>query len=224
MWLGEQIDQYGIGNGISLIIFIGIASRLPSGVARLFVYFQSLTATRNVWLALLLVIVVVLIFLAIITLVVFIQSAERRIPVQYTKRVVGRKVYGGQSTYLPIKVNQSGVLPVIFAMSVLMVPSTIASFSGARTKFGQWLMTFNTNPVYYVLYAVLIIAFTFFYSMISYNPVDIANNLQKNGGYILGIRPDVRRPNSSVERRADSTGLRPSSSWCSCRFRRFSAP
>ncbi|MGI6157088.1 MAG: preprotein translocase subunit SecY [Saccharofermentanales bacterium] len=189
MWLGEQIDQYGIGNGISLIIFIGIASRLPSGVARLFVYFQSLTATRNVWLALLLVIVVVLIFLAIITLVVFIQSAERRIPVQYTKRVVGRKVYGGQSTYLPIKVNQSGVLPVIFAMSVLMVPSTIASFSGARTKFGQWLMTFNTNPVYYVLYAVLIIAFTFFYSMISYNPVDIANNLQKNGGYILGIRP-----------------------------------
>ncbi|MDD4186130.1 MAG: SecY family transport protein [Eubacteriales bacterium] len=122
-------------------------------------------------------------------MVVYIQTAERRIPVQYTKRVVGRKVYGGQSTYLPIKVNQSGVLPVIFAMSMLMVPSTIASFTGSTGKFATWLMNFNTNPLYYVVYSVLIIAFTFFYSMISYNPVDIANNLQKNGGYILGIRP-----------------------------------
>ncbi|HZK42553.1 MAG TPA: preprotein translocase subunit SecY [Clostridia bacterium] len=189
MWLGEQIDVKGVGNGISLIIFIGIASRLPDYARQLFVYFQTLTVTRNVFLALGLVIATAAAFIGIITLVVFIQSAERRIPVQYTKRVVGRKVYGGQSTYLPIKVNQSGVLPVIFAMSLLMVPSTIASFTGSTGKVATWFMNFNTNPLYYVVYSILIIAFTFFYSMISYNPVDIANNLQKNGGYILGIRP-----------------------------------
>ncbi len=189
VWLGEQIDARGVGNGISLIIFIGIASRLPSGVKTLFLYFQNLTVTRNVFLAIGLVLLVAFVFLAIITVVVFIQSAERRIPVQYTKRVVGRKVYGGQSTYLPIKVNQSGVLPVIFAMSVLMVPSTIASFTGSTGKFATWLMNFNQNPLYYVVYTIMIIAFTFFYAMISFNPVDIAGNLQKNGGYILGIRP-----------------------------------
>lgn len=189
MWLGEQIDAKGVGNGISLIIFIGIASRLPQGVSRLFIYFQNLTVTRNVFLAIGLVVLTVVAFIAIITFVVFVQTAERRIPVQYTKRVVGRKVYGGQSTYLPIKVNQSGVLPVIFAMSVLMVPSTIASFTGSTGKFAQWLMHFNANPLYYVVYSIMILAFTFFYAMISFNPVDIAGNLQKNGGYILGIRP-----------------------------------
>ncbi len=189
VWLGEQIDARGVGNGISLIIFIGIASRLPQGVKTLFLYFQSLTVTKNIFLAIGLVLLTAFVFLAIITVVVFVQSAERRIPVQYTKRVVGRKVYGGQSTYLPIKVNQSGVLPVIFAMSVLMVPSTIASFTGSTGKFATWLMNFNQNPLYYVVYVIMIIAFTFFYAMISFNPVDIAGNLQKNGGYILGIRP-----------------------------------
>ncbi len=189
VWLGEQIDARGVGNGISLIIFIGILSRLPSGAQTLFLYFQNLTVTRNIFLALGLVLLVVIVFVAIITVVVYVQSAERRIPVQYTKRVVGRKVYGGQSTYLPIKVNQSGVLPVIFAMSVLMVPSTIASFTGSTGKFAMWLMNFNQNPLYYVVYTIMIIAFTFFYATISFNPVDIANNLQKNGGYILGIRP-----------------------------------
>ncbi|HZK28870.1 MAG TPA: preprotein translocase subunit SecY [Clostridia bacterium] len=189
MWLGEQIDSKGVGNGISLIIFIGIASRLPDYAKQLFVYGQTLTLTGNILLALLLVVFAVAAFIGIITFVVYVQSAERKIPVQYTKRVVGRKIYGGQSTYLPIKVNQSGVLPVIFAMSVLMVPSTIASFTGSTGKFAVWLMNFNTNPLYYVVYSILIIAFTFFYSMISYNPVDIAGNLQKNGGYILGIRP-----------------------------------
>lgn len=189
VWLGEQIDARGVGNGISLIIFIGIASRLPSGVKTLFLYFQNLTVTKNVFLALGLVLLVAIVFLAIITVVVFVQSAERRIPVQYTKRVVGRKVYGGQSTYLPIKVNQSGVLPVIFAMSVLMVPSTIASFTGSTGKFAMWLMNFNQNPLYYVVYTLMIVAFTFFYATISFNPIDMANNLQKNGGYILGIRP-----------------------------------
>ncbi|HHX19971.1 MAG TPA: preprotein translocase subunit SecY [Clostridiaceae bacterium] len=189
VWLGEQIDARGVGNGISLIIFIGIASRLPSGAKTLFLYFQGLTVTKNILLAIGLVLLVVFVFIAIITIVVFVQSAERRIPVQYTKRVVGRKVYGGQSTYLPIKVNQSGVLPVIFAMSVLMVPSTIASFTGSTGKFAMWLMNFNQNPLYYVVYTIMIVAFTFFYATISFNPVDIANNLQKNGGYILGIRP-----------------------------------
>ncbi len=189
VWLGEQIDARGVGNGISLIIFIGIASRLPSGAKTLFLYFQNLTVTKNIFLALGLVLLVAFVFIAIITVVVFVQSAERRIPVQYTKRVVGRKMYGGQSTYLPIKVNQSGVLPVIFAMSVLMVPSTIASFTGSTGKFATWLMNFNQNPLYYVVYTVMIIAFTFFYATISFNPIDIANNLQKNGGYILGIRP-----------------------------------
>jgi len=189
VWLGEQIDARGVGNGISLIIFIGIASRLPSGAKTLFLYFQNLTVTKNIFLALGLVLLVAFVFIAIITVVVFVQSAERRIPVQYTKRVVGRKMYGGQSTYLPIKVNQSGVLPVIFAMSVLMVPSTIASFTGSTGKFAMWLMNFNQNPLYYVVYTIMIIAFTFFYATISFNPIDIANNLQKNGGYILGIRP-----------------------------------
>jgi preprotein translocase subunit SecY len=189
VWLGEQIDARGVGNGISLIIFIGIASRLPSGAKTLFLYFQNLTVTKNIFLALGLVLLVAFVFIAIITVVVFVQSAERRIPVQYTKRVVGRKMYGGQSTYLPIKVNQSGVLPVIFAMSVLMVPSTIASFTGSTGKFATWLMNFNQNPLYYVVYTIMIIAFTFFYATISFNPIDIANNLQKNGGYILGIRP-----------------------------------
>ncbi|HHW93424.1 MAG TPA: preprotein translocase subunit SecY [Clostridiaceae bacterium] len=189
VWLGEQIDARGVGNGISLIIFIGIASRLPSGAKTLFIYFQALTTMKSIFLAIGLVLLVALVFVAIITIVVFVQSAERRIPVQYTKRVVGRKIYGGQSTYLPIKVNQSGVLPVIFAMSVLMVPSTIASFTGGQGKFAQWLINFNQNPLYYVVYPIMIIAFTFFYATISFNPIDIASNLQKNGGYILGIRP-----------------------------------
>ncbi len=188
MWLGEPIDQRGVGNGVSLIIFIGIASSLPGYASRLFVYFQNITAVRSIALAILFVLVVLVLFVVLIAFVVFVQSAERRIPVQYTKRVVGRKVYGGQSTYLPIKVNQSGVLPVIFAMSLLMVPSTIASMTGSQGKFAQWLMNFNSNPLYYVVYALLIIAFTFFYAMISFNPLEVARNMQKNGGYILGIR------------------------------------
>jgi preprotein translocase subunit SecY len=197
VWLGEQIDARGVGNGISLIIFIGIASRLPSGAKTLFLYFQNLTVTKNIFLALGLVLLVAFVFIAIITVVVFVQSAERRIPVQYTKRVVGRKMYGGQSTYLPIKVNQSGVLPVIFAMSVLMVPSTIASFTGSTGKFATWLMNFNQNPLYYVVYTIMIIAFTFFYATISFNPIDIANNLQKNGGYILVSMPPTMTDPSS---------------------------
>ena len=194
MWLGEQINDKGIGNGISIIIFVGIVSRFPSMIVSLYYQFQVwLNLKSPVW-AVVGVIFVILVFLAIITLVVYIQSAERRIPVQYAKKVVGRKIYGGQSTYLPIKVNQSGVLPVIFAVSILMVPSTIVSLTGANGKVAQWFLNFNTNPLYYPIYALLIIGFTFFYSMISFNPIEISNNLQKNGGFIPGIRPG--RPTS----------------------------
>ncbi|NLC39873.1 MAG: preprotein translocase subunit SecY [Clostridiaceae bacterium] len=195
MWLGELIDQKGIGNGISLIIFTGIVSRLPSYIPLLYSYFQGWRIIGgSIILALLGVVLVVAFFVGMITLVVYVQSAERRIPIQYAKRVVGRKVYGGQGTYLPIKVNQSGVLPVIFAMSLLMVGPTIASLTGSSGKIATWFLTLNQNPLYYLIYAVLILAFVFFYSTISFNPVDIANNLQKNGGYILGIRPG--RPTS----------------------------
>jgi len=195
MWLGEMIDEKGIGNGISLIIFTGIVSRLPSYIPLLLSYFQGWRILGGSFLlALLGVIVVVAFFVAIIALVVFVQSAERRIPIQYAKRVVGRKVYGGQGTYLPIKVNQSGVLPVIFAMSLLMVGPTIASLTGSTGTIASWFLTLDQNPLYYVFYAILILVFVFFYSTISFNPIDIANNLQKNGGYILGIRPG--RPTS----------------------------
>ncbi len=195
MWLGELIDAKGIGNGISLIIFTGIVSRLPSYIPLLYSYFQGWRIIGgSIILALLGVVLVVAFFVGMITLVVYVQSAERRIPIQYAKRVVGRKVYGGQGTYLPIKVNQSGVLPVIFAMSLLMVGPTIASLTGSSGKIATWFLTLNQNPLYYLIYAVLILAFVFFYSTISFNPVDIANNLQKNGGYILGIRPG--RPTS----------------------------
>lgn len=189
MWLGEQINDRGIGNGISILIGIGIISRLPSMIVQLYYTFLNWTASRNVVLAVLGVVFVIAVFLFIIALVVFISSSERRIPVQYAKKVVGRKVYGGQSSYLPIKVNQSGVLPVIFAVSVMVMPATIASFTGGQGSVAQFFLNFDRNPLYYLIYAVLIFAFTFFYSSISFNPVEIANNIQKNGGFIPGIRP-----------------------------------
>ena len=189
MWLGEQINDRGIGNGISILIGIGIISRLPSMIVQLYYTFLNWTASRNVVLAVLGVVFVIAVFLFIIALVVFISSSERRIPVQYAKKVVGRKVYGGQSSYLPIKVNQSGVLPVIFAVSVMVMPATIASFTGGQGPVAQFFLNFDRNPLYYLIYAVLIFVFTFFYSSISFNPVEIANNIQKNGGFIPGIRP-----------------------------------
>ncbi|HHU07503.1 MAG TPA: preprotein translocase subunit SecY [Clostridiaceae bacterium] len=189
MWLGELINEKGIGNGISMIIFVGIISSLPQMIINLYAWFQNWRFTSNIALALLGVALVVFVFLVIITLVVFVQTAERRIPIQYAKKVVGRKIYGGQSTYLPIKVNQGGVLPVIFAVSILMLPSTVVSLFGWSGPVAQWFLNFNANPLYYVIYAFLIFAFTFFYAMISFNPIDISNNLQKNGGYIPGIRP-----------------------------------
>ena len=182
MWLGEQITEHGIGNGISMILFASIISRLPT---------SFVTSVRNIilgnlqWWVLLL---MVLGALAIIVLIVFVNDSERRIPVQYAKRVVGRKMYGGQSTHLPMKVNMSGVMPIIFAQSIASVPATIAAFAGSTSG---WVSTwFGTNSIpYAIIYFLLIIFFAYFYSTIQFNPIEVANNLKKNGGYIPGFRP-----------------------------------
>ena len=182
MWLGEQITEFGIGNGISMILFASIISRFPTAI---------ITTISNIIRGELNVFVAILMFLgalAIVILIVFVNDAERRIPVQYAKRVVGRKMYGGQSTYLPMKVNMSGVMPIIFAQSIASVPATIAAFTG---KTSGWVSTwFGTNSIpYAVIYLLLIIFFAYFYSTIQFNPVEVANNLKKNGGYIPGFRP-----------------------------------
>ena len=194
MWIGEQINDKGIGNGISLIIFAGIVTGGPGAIKMLFGYFQNWSVTSNVFVSIFGTLLVVAIFVLVIALVVFVQSAERRIPVQYAKKVVGRKMYGGQSTYLPIKVNQAGVIPVIFAISIVTLPSTLVSLFGGTGPVAEWFMNFGSNPFYYIVYALLILGFTFFYAMVQFNPIEIANNLQKNGGFIPGIRPG--RPTS----------------------------
>jgi preprotein translocase subunit SecY len=196
MWVGEKIDQFGIGNGISLIIFAGICSRGPQMVKGLYIAAKDWSYTIGVFAAIPLVLLAMAFAVGIIALVVFVSTAERRIPVQYAKRVVGRKQFGGQNTYLPIKVNSAGVLPVIFAMSLLSMPSTIVSFffSNSTGVIATFFKNFANQPIYYLVYALLILGFTFFYSMIQFNPVEIANNLQKNGGFIPGIRPG--RPSS----------------------------
>ncbi len=182
MWLGEQITEHGIGNGISMILFASIISRLPSSI---------ISSVRNIasgelkwWAALL----VFLGAIAIVVLIVFVNDAERRIPVQYAKRVVGRKMYGGQSTNLPMKVNMSGVMPIIFAQSIASLPATIAAFTG---KTDGWFMrNFGTESIpYAIVYFLLIIFFAYFYSTIQFNPIEVANNLKKNGGFIPGFRP-----------------------------------
>lgn len=191
MWIGELINAKGIGNGISIIIFAGIISRLPQMISGLFSLAGLWTVQFNIFVAIFLALLAVAAILGALILVIYVHLAERRIPVQYAKRVVGRKQYGGQSTYLPIKVNQSGVIPVIFAMSILQIPSLIISFFFANSTNAvvMFFKDFGTNPIYYVVEALLIIGFTFFYSMIQFNPLEVANNLQKNGGFIPGIRP-----------------------------------
>ncbi len=178
MWLGEQITEFGIGNGISMILFAGIISRLPAMVG---------TMTTLAWWVDLIVVVGML---ALIVFIVFINDAERRIPIQYAKRVVGRKVYGGQNTNLPIKVSMSGVMPVIFAQSISTVPATICAFTNVGE--GNWWydnIFATTSAFYAVVYFLLIFFFSWFYSTIQYDPVEIANNLKKNGGFIPGFRP-----------------------------------
>ena len=183
MWMGEQINEFGIGNGISMILFAGIVSRIPSLIGRLF------SGAVKWYVAILL----ALGMLLIMAFIVFITNSERRIPVQYAKRQVGRKMYGGQSTNLPIKVNMSGVMPVIFAQSIASLPATIIAFTGTGTsKFWDWMNTYvfdTKSAVYIVCYFFLIIAFSYFYATVQFNPIEIANNLKKNGGFIPGFRP-----------------------------------
>ena len=189
MWLGEQINEKGIGNGISLLIFAGIVDRIPSAIRSIYTQFTSGNMT------LITIILLVVAAVLVIAGVVLIQEGQRKIPVQYAKRVVGRKMYGGQSTHIPVKVNQSGVIPIIFALSLLQFPLTITYFLSADSGFTafvtKWLSP-NGNPgvwVYGVLNILLIIFFTYFYNQITFNPVEIADNLKSNGGFIPGIRP-----------------------------------
>ena len=180
MWLGDQITEKGIGNGISIILLVGIVSQ----------GFKALSTVISLqWWA---IIVVLAICLAIIAFIVYITEAERRIPVQYAKRVVGRKQYGGQSTHLPMKVNMSGVMPVIFASTICGVPATIAGFSGKTEGFWYNLSNVWFRPgavAYIIIYVLLIFAFAYFYSTIQFNPIEVANNMKKNGGFIPGFRP-----------------------------------
>ena len=182
MWLGEQIDVKGIGNGISILLFAGILSRGPQAFEYLVMNWELHKVA---------VIGIVLLFLAVIVFIVWMTEAERRIPVQYAKRVVGNKMYGGQNTHIPIKVNMSGVMPIIFASSILMLPTMILSFM--RNTEGFWykaLSLFSVRGVFYaVVYFLLIIGFAYFYATIQFNPVEMANNLRKQGGAIPGIRP-----------------------------------
>lgn len=183
MWLGEQITEFGIGNGISIILFSSIVSRFPTSIGRM--VSNVIAGTLAWWVVILLLAGA----LAIIVLIVIVNDAERRIPVQYSKRVVGRKLYGGQSTHLPMKVNMSGVLPVIFAQSIASIPATICAF--VPNWKDAWFMrnVFNVDTVpYSVIYLLLIIFFSYFYSTIQFNPVEVANNLKKNGGFIPGFR------------------------------------
>ncbi len=183
MWMGEQITEFGVGNGISIILFASIVARFPSSIGTMF---TNVVNGSLAWWALVL---LLLGALAIIVLIVIVNDAERRIPVQYSKRVVGRKLYGGQSTHLPMKVNMSGVMPIIFASTIASLPATICAFVPSWND--SWLMVnvFNTNTVpYAILYFLLIIAFSYFYATIQFDPVEIANNLKKNGGFIPGFR------------------------------------
>ena len=185
MWLGEQITEFGIGNGISIILFASIMARLPRSIISTV---QNVMAGNLAWW------VAVLMFLgalAIIVLIVYVNDAERRIPIQYAKRVVGRKMYGGQSTFLPMKVNMSGVMPIIFASSIGSLPATIAGLAGKNTGEGTWVNTWfgNDSIPYAIIYFLLIIFFAYFYSTIQFNPIEVSNNLKKNGGYIPGFRP-----------------------------------
>jgi preprotein translocase subunit SecY len=183
MWLGEQITERGIGNGISLIIFAGIVARLPSAITSTYQFVQEGE------LGVLIVLLVLAIVVAVVGVVIFMERGQRRIPVQYAKRVVGRKMYGGQSSHLPLKINTAGVIPPIFASSILIFPATVAQFiqhpwAQAAASYlapGQWLHD--------VLYVGFIVFFCYFYTAVVFNPVDVAENMKKFGGYIPGIRP-----------------------------------
>lgn len=183
MWLGEQITERGIGNGISLIIFAGIVAQFPNAVI------STLRLVQAGELSLFLVIFLIVMMIAVVAAIVFIERGQRKIPVQYAKRVVGRKVYGGQSTHLPLKINTSGVIPPIFASSIIMFPATVAGFIAVPWVQAAARQLAPGTTVYTLLYVGMIFFFSYFYTAIVFNPVDIADNLKKYGGYIPGIRP-----------------------------------
>lgn len=196
MWLGEQITEFGIGNGISIILFAGIVSRGPTMIRSLFAGVRAYNVEDStvtafpLWGAILIVIGM----LALVVFIVYIQNAERRIPVQYAKRVVGRKMYGGQSSHIPMKVSMSGVMPIIFAQAIASLPATIGAFvPSAQTEGSAWysfLKIFDTSGVFYcVVYFLLIVGFSYFYATMQFNPVEVSNNLKKNGGFVPGFRP-----------------------------------
>ena len=193
MWLGEQITEFGIGNGISVILFAGIISRVPTAVFALYTgiynWVTGATGTNVLRIHPVGAVGIVLGMLALVVFVVFITLAERRLPVQYAKRVVGRKMYGGQSTHIPMKVNMSGVMPIIFAQTIASIPATIAAFV-PKWQNSAFMRAFDTTSVIYcVVYFLLIIGFSYFYATIQFNPVEVANNLKKQGGFIPGFRP-----------------------------------
>ena len=195
MWLGEQINKNGIGNGISILLFAGIIARLPFTINMLIEYWKLGLGTGEAGSAqpqyFAFVVLWVLIFLAVIWIITFMQDSERRIPIQYAKRVVGRKMYGGQSSHLPIKVALGGVLPIIFASSILSIPSTINLFLNVKEGFWKGFFDlFNSSSWLYIgLYFILILMFAYFYTTIQYNPIEMANNLKSNNGTVPGIRP-----------------------------------
>ena len=184
MWLGEQITEHGIGNGISLIIMVNIISRAPN------VLFKEITLINQQLRNILLDVILLGIMIIIVGLVVGLTQGTRRIPVQYAKRVVGRKVYGGQTTHIPLRINTAGVMPIIFAQAIMFIPSTMGTLF-RESVFVQGLMSFFSidSPVYWLLFGVVIILFTYFYTAIAFNPVDVADNMKKQGGFIPGVRP-----------------------------------
>jgi preprotein translocase subunit SecY len=185
MWLGEQITARGIGNGISMIIFTGIVSGLPAAIG------QTLELGRTGVLSTTFILLIIAIVVGLITLIVFMERAQRRVVVQYPKRQVGNRMYGGESTHMPLKLNTSGVIPPIFASSILLFPLTIASFNASGTGILQTISTYlaHGQPLYILAYVSLIVFFCFFYTSIVFNPAEVADNLKKNGGFIAGIRP-----------------------------------
>ncbi len=198
MWLGEQITEFGIGNGISIILFAGIVARGPSMVGSMIDGVRGWLAKADPATSLVLhpafILLIVAGMLLLVAFIVFMDNSERRIPVQYAKRVVGRKMYGGQSSHLPIKVNMSGVLPIIFAQSIASIPATIGMFvPSAQTPGSGWytfLQVFDSRGwVYCIVYFLLIVFFSYFYNTIQFNPIEVSNNLKKNGGFIPGFRP-----------------------------------
>ncbi|MCI8385807.1 MAG: preprotein translocase subunit SecY [Acutalibacter sp.] len=192
MWMGEQINEKGIGNGISIILFAGIVARLPVTFGGVWQYFNlGLTSPSTSGQYLVLAPLFIALFLVVIWVIVFMNDAERRIPVQYAKKVVGRKMFGGQSTYMPVKVAMSGVMPVIFASAILSIPQFIQFFWNPTAGFGKAFMDAfsQTGWIYMVLYFLLIIMFAYFYMSVQYNPLEMANNLRQNNGTVPGLRP-----------------------------------